>query len=87
VLYADYPEFHGSARSARLQAEDLRADYDLGQAQALLYSAERITVEAGDLAHRALRAAVRLLYGSSAPRAALPLRLRRPNSILRHTHA
>ncbi len=47
-LYADYPEFHRlTAFPAGYTAEALRADYDLGQAQALLYSATRVTVEAG----------------------------------------
>jgi len=47
-LYADYPEFHRlSGFPAGYTAEALRADYDLAQAQALLYSATRMTVEAG----------------------------------------
>ncbi|MGH7314444.1 MAG: DUF790 family protein [Candidatus Rokuibacteriota bacterium] len=48
LLYADYPEFHRLAAfpSAYTPAA-LRADYDLAQAQALLYSATRVTVEAG----------------------------------------
>jgi predicted nuclease of restriction endonuclease-like RecB superfamily len=47
-LYADYPEFHRLvAFPADYTAEALRADYDLAQAQALLYSATRVTVEAG----------------------------------------
>ena len=38
LLYADYPEFHRLvAFPAGYTAEALRADYDLGQAQALLY--------------------------------------------------
>jgi predicted nuclease of restriction endonuclease-like RecB superfamily len=48
LLYADYPEFHRLvAFPADYTAEALRADYDLAQAQALLYSATRVTVEAG----------------------------------------
>ena len=47
-LYADYPEFHRLEAFPRdYTAEALRADYDLAQAQALLYSATRVTVEAG----------------------------------------
>ena len=48
LLYADYPEYHRlAAFPADYSAESLRADYDLAQAQALLYSATRITVDAG----------------------------------------
>lgn len=48
LLYADYPEFHRlAAFPADYTAAALRADYDLAQAQALLYSATRVTVEAG----------------------------------------
>jgi uncharacterized protein len=47
-LYADYPEFHQlAAFPLDYTAAALRADYDLAQAQALLYSATRVTVEAG----------------------------------------
>ncbi|MGH7307923.1 MAG: DUF790 family protein, partial [Candidatus Rokuibacteriota bacterium] len=47
-LYADYPEFHRLvAFPSDYTAEALRADYDRAQAQALLYSATRVTVEAG----------------------------------------
>ena len=47
-LYGDYPEFHRlAAFPADYTAESLRADYDLGQAQALLYAAIEVTVEAG----------------------------------------
>src|SRR5262245_32270622 len=46
LLYADYPEFHQlNALSPDYGVEDLRADYDLGQAQALLYSSLRVTVD------------------------------------------
>jgi len=46
-LYADYPEFHVlTAFPGDYTAEALRADYDLAQAQALLYAATRVTVEA-----------------------------------------
>jgi predicted nuclease of restriction endonuclease-like RecB superfamily len=48
LLYADYPEYHRlAAFPADYTIEALRADYDLAQAQALLYSARRVTVEAG----------------------------------------
>jgi uncharacterized protein len=47
-LYADYPEFHRLvAFPGDYTAAALRADYDLAQAQALLYSSTRVTVEAG----------------------------------------
>ncbi|HYB40339.1 MAG TPA: DUF790 family protein [Candidatus Methylomirabilis sp.] len=91
LLYADYPEFH------RLRdfpddysAEDLRADYDLGQAQALLYSALRVTVDAGaDLAHIVRYARLsRLLHRvERASGGGARLTFDGPNSILRHTHA
>jgi hypothetical protein len=48
ALYADYPEFHRlAAFPPDYSVEALRADYDLAQAQALLYSATRVTVDAG----------------------------------------
>ncbi|HEU5320272.1 MAG TPA: DUF790 family protein, partial [Methylomirabilota bacterium] len=48
ALYADYPEYHRlAAFPPGYTAAALRADYDLAQAQALLYSATRVTVEAG----------------------------------------
>ncbi len=48
LLYADYPEYHRlAAFPSDYTTEALRADYDLAQAQALLYSATRMTVEAG----------------------------------------
>ncbi len=91
LLYADYPEFH------RLRtfpddctARDLRADYDLGQAQALLYSALRVTVEAGaDLGHVVRYARLARLLHRIERVAAGSYRFvfDGPNSILRHTHA
>jgi len=53
LLYADYPEYHRlTAFPADYDPPALRADYDLAQAQALLYDAIRVTVEAtGDLKH------------------------------------
>jgi predicted nuclease of restriction endonuclease-like RecB superfamily len=65
VLYADYPEFHRlRAFPSDYTAEALRADYDLAQAQALLYSATRVTVEARRDFKHILRYArlARLLY-------------------------
>jgi predicted nuclease of restriction endonuclease-like RecB superfamily len=48
ALYADYPEYHRlAAFQSDYTVEALRADYDLAQAQALLYSATRVTLEAG----------------------------------------
>jgi uncharacterized protein len=65
TLYADYPAFHRLVDfPAAYTADELRADYDLAQAQALLYSATRVTVEArGEFKHilRYARLA-RLLY-------------------------
>lgn len=64
-LYADYPEFHRLASfPPAYSAEALRAAYDLGQAQALLYSATVVTVEATAEFKRILRYArlARLLH-------------------------
>jgi predicted nuclease of restriction endonuclease-like RecB superfamily len=90
-LYADYPEFHRLVAFPRdYSPEELCRDYDLAQAQALLYDASRIEVEAhrdfkhivqyarlSRLLHRIERAAgggYRLLFDG-------------PNSVLRRTHA
>lgn len=90
-LYADYPEFHRLVAFPRdYSPEALRHDYDLAQAQALLYDASRIEVEAhrdfkhivqyarlSRLLHRVRRAAgggYRLLFDG-------------PTSVLRRTHA
>jgi predicted nuclease of restriction endonuclease-like RecB superfamily len=65
ALYADYPEFHRLvAFPSGYTVEALRADYDLGQAQALLYSATRAIVEASRDFKQILRYArlARLLY-------------------------
>ncbi|MBI2529425.1 MAG: DUF790 family protein [Candidatus Rokubacteria bacterium] len=91
LLYADYPEFH-QLRSFPdgYTAEDLRADYDLGQAQALLYSALQVTVEArGDFRHIVQYARLsRLLHRiEPAPGGGYRFVFDGPNSILRHTHA
>jgi hypothetical protein len=91
LLYADYPEFHRlSAFPLNYSAEELRADYDLAQAQALLYSATRIVVDAqADFKHivqyarlaRLLHRMERLAGGGYR------LVLDGPNSVLRRTHA
>lgn len=91
LLYADYPEFHRlKAFPAGYAAEDLRADYDLGQAQALLYSALRVTVEArADFKHILQYARLARLLCRVAPLGGGGYRLAfdGANSILRHTHA
>lgn len=91
LLYADYPGFHRlSAFPRDYSAEDLRADYDLAQAQALLYDAARIIVQArADFRHivqyarlsRLLHRVERLRHGGYR------LVFDGPNSVLRHTHA
>ncbi|HYB41939.1 MAG TPA: DUF790 family protein [Candidatus Methylomirabilis sp.] len=91
LLYADYPEFHRLvAFPSDYGVADLRADYDLGQAQALLYSALRVTVEAGtDLGHivRYARLSRLLHHLERAPGGYYRFVFDGPNSILRHTHA
>jgi predicted nuclease of restriction endonuclease-like RecB superfamily len=91
LLYADYPEFHQlHAFPPDYSADDLRADYDLGQAQALLYSALRVTVDAGaGLGHIVRYARLsRLLHRiERAPGSGYRFIFDGPNSILRHTHA
>ena len=90
LLYADYPEFH-RLRSfpGDYAAKDLRADYDLGQAQALLYSAIRICVEtAGDFRHIIQYARLaRLLHRIEPAAGGYRFVFDGPNSILRHTLA
>ncbi|MDR7555980.1 MAG: DUF790 family protein [Armatimonadota bacterium] len=90
LLYADYPEFH------RLRAfppdytpEDLRDDYALAQAQALLYDAVRVTVEATDAFGHVVRAVrlARLIHQIERLPAGYRLVLDGPASVLRHTHA
>jgi predicted nuclease of restriction endonuclease-like RecB superfamily len=90
-LYADYPEFHRLvAFPLDYPPEMLRCDYDLAQAQALLYNAVRIEVEArSNFKHIVQYAHLSRLL----------LRIRRvagggyrlvfdgPNSMLRRTHA
>lgn len=91
LLYADYPEFHRlRAFPADYTAADARADYDLGQAQALLYSALRVTVDAtADLGHIVRYARLsRLLHRlERAPGGGYRFVFDGPNSVLRHTHA
>jgi predicted nuclease of restriction endonuclease-like RecB superfamily len=92
LLYADYPEFHRlAAFPADYGAEDARADYDLGQAQALLYSAVRVTVDAGaDLGHVVRYARLsRLLHRVERAPGGAGYRFvfDGPTSVLRYTHA
>ena len=91
LLYADYPEFHElHAFPPDYSAEDLRADYDLGQAQALLYSALRVTVDASAGLGHIVRYArlARLLHRiERAPGGGYRFVIDGPNSIRRHTHA
>lgn len=90
-LYADYPEFHRlAAFPADYTAESLRADYDLGQAQALLYAATEVTVEAGRDFKHILRYArlARLLHRVERSRGdAYRFVLDGPSSVLRRTRA
>jgi predicted nuclease of restriction endonuclease-like RecB superfamily len=91
VLYADYPEFHRlAAFPAGYSAGMLAEDYDLAQAQALLYDATRVEVRAGtDFKHIVRYAHLsRLLYrierlASGQYRFVFD----GPNSVLRRTHA
>jgi predicted nuclease of restriction endonuclease-like RecB superfamily len=91
LLYADYPEFHRlCAFPSGYTAEDLRADYDLAQAQALLYDAVRLTVDAAaDFRHIVQYARLsRLLHRiTRLPGAGYRFVFDGPNSILRRTHA
>jgi predicted nuclease of restriction endonuclease-like RecB superfamily len=90
-LYADYPEFHRlSAFPADYTPESLRADYDLGQAQALLYAATEVTVEAGRDFKRILRYArlARLLHRiERTGRDTYQFVFDGPSSVLRRTRA
>lgn len=95
LLYADYPQYHRLvAFPDAYTAEDLRADYDLAQAQALLYDAVQIEVEAhADLGHIVRYARLsRLLHrleraGSRGAGEGVRLVFDGPSSILRRTHA
>jgi predicted nuclease of restriction endonuclease-like RecB superfamily len=89
-LYADYPEFHRlAAFPSTYAAETLRADYDLAQAQALLYSATQVTVEARRDFKHILRYArlARLLHRLERTRAGYRFVLDGPSSVLRRTRA
>ncbi len=91
LLYADYPEFHRlSAFPADYSAKELREDYDLAQAQALLYDAVRVQVQTrADFKHIVQYARLsRLLHriervGGVGYRFVFD----GPNSVLRRTHA
>lgn len=91
LLYADYPEFHRlSAFPSGYGAEALRDDYDLAQAQALLYDAVRMTVEAtGDFKHLLQYARLsRLLHRLDRLRTGgYRITFDGPNSVLRRTRA
>lgn len=90
LLYADYPEFHRlTAFPVDYPAEDLRADYDLAQAQALLYSATRVAVDArADFKHILQYARLsRLLHRIERLPGGYRLIFDGPNSVLRCTHA
>jgi uncharacterized protein len=91
MLYADYPAFHRLvAFPEGYTGEDLRADYDLAQAQAVLYDASRVEVDAGaDLRHVVQYARLSRLLHRVERDAGNRHRLvfDGPNSILRPTHA
>jgi predicted nuclease of restriction endonuclease-like RecB superfamily len=91
LLYADYPEFHKLVAFPRdYSSEELRRDYDLAQAQALLYDALRIEVEVrGDFKHIVQYARLSRLLHRVERMAAGGYRLvfDGPNSVLRRTHA
>jgi predicted nuclease of restriction endonuclease-like RecB superfamily len=89
-LYADYPEFHRLTEfPADYTAERLRADYDLGQAQALLYSATEVVVDARRDFKHILRAArlARLVTRLDRAGRGYRITLDGPNSVLRKTRA
>jgi predicted nuclease of restriction endonuclease-like RecB superfamily len=90
-LYADYPEFHRlTAFPAGYGPEALRTEYDLAQAQAVLYDAVRVTVETSDdLRHIVQYARLsRLLHRIERLRAGgYRFTFDGPNSILRRTRA
>jgi len=89
-LYADYPEFHRLADfPSDYTAEALRADYDLGQAQALLFSATEVTVDARHDFKHILRYSrlARLLHRLHRSGHGYRFVFDGPNSVLRRTHA
>ncbi len=91
LLYADYPEFHQlAAFPADYSTEALRGDYDLAQAQALLYDAVRVEVDArADFKHILQYAHLSRLLHRVERVAGRGYRLvfDGPNSVLRRTHA
>ncbi|MDR7419609.1 MAG: DUF790 family protein [Armatimonadota bacterium] len=91
LLYADYPEFHRlTAFPPGYGSEALRTEYDLAQAQAVLYDAVRVTIEAsGDLRHIVQYARLsRLLHRIERLRGGgYRFTFDGPNSILRRTRA
>src|SRR5262249_41205233 len=90
LLYADYPEFHRlSGFPADYRAGDLRLDYDLGQAQALLYSAARVVVDARRDFKHVLRYArlARLIHRIERAGDGYRFVFDGPNSVLRKTRA
>ncbi len=91
LLYADYPEFHRLVAFPRdYSPEVLRLDYDLAQAQALLYDAVRIEVNArSDFKHIVQYARLsRLLHRMErAAGGGYRFVFDGPNSVLRRTHA
>jgi predicted nuclease of restriction endonuclease-like RecB superfamily len=90
ALYADYPEFHVlESFPADYTESDLRDDYDLAQAQALLYSAVAVTVEtATDLKHVVQHARLaRLLHRLQRTRRGYRFTFDGPSSVLRLTRA
>ncbi len=89
-LYADHPEFHVLRDfPPEYGAAALRADYDLAQAQALLYSATRVTVEAEQDFKHILRYArlARLLHRLERTARGYRFTLDGPTSVLRRTRA
>jgi predicted nuclease of restriction endonuclease-like RecB superfamily len=91
LLYADYPEFHRLVAFPRdYSPEMLRRDYDLAQAQGLLYDAVRIEVEArSDFKHIVQYVHLsRLLYRiERVAGGGYRFVFDGPNSVLRRTHA
>ena len=91
ALYPDYPEFHRLTDFPDAYgAEELRDDYDLAQAQALLFAATAITVDVStDLKHVVQHARLaRLLHRiARAPGGGYRFVFDGPSSILRQTRA
>jgi predicted nuclease of restriction endonuclease-like RecB superfamily len=90
LLYADYPAFHRlRAFPPRYTAANLRDDYDLAQAQALLYAAIEVTVETGEDLKFAVQHArlAKLMHRLERTRRGYRFRFDGPNSVLRLTRA